>query len=256
MSRRARRESATGFYHVINRGIEKTPIFLEHREKLRLLSLISKNFEQYNIKIYAYCIMSNHFHLLVHADIKELASFMAKVSAAYAQYYNYKHQRTGFVFQNRYKSQCIESEGYFWNCIRYIHMNPQKAHLCENFAQYRYSSFGEYCNPEIKKRKLLYKNAHIAVKKRFSTKEFLEFHREERSHIFIDTPEDMFLQRKVIAEKILKNMEEKMHMPAIEILDYTKSRNLFDEAIREKCKISQKTAKEIRKVIETEYRKK
>ena len=108
------------------------------------INILKEYKEKYDVQIYAYCIMSNHFHLLIKADLEELASFMAKILAIYAIYYNKIHQRIGYVFEGRYKSQCIEDTNYFWNCFRYIHRNPVKAGIVKNEMQYKYSSFNEY----------------------------------------------------------------------------------------------------------------
>lgn len=123
MPREKRQQSSTSIYHVMSRGLNKLAVFRETRERTRLINLIRENLEKYNVEIYAYCIMPNHFHLLIKADLEELASFMAKILAAFAKYYNKKHNRVGYVFQGRYKSQCVENIGYFWNCLRYIHNN-------------------------------------------------------------------------------------------------------------------------------------
>ena len=127
----------------MSRGINKLPVFKENRERTRMLNLIRENALQYDVEIYAYCIMPNHLHLLIKADLKELASFMAKIIAEFARYYNHKHNRTGYVFQGRYKSQCIESIGYFWNCLRYIHNNPLYLSGVEIILNYKYSSLRE-----------------------------------------------------------------------------------------------------------------
>ena len=87
----------------MSRGINKEAIFKEQRERTRMLNLIRENTMEYDVEIYSYCIMPNHFHLLIKADLKELASFMAKVLAKFAKYYNQKHNRVGHVFQGRYR---------------------------------------------------------------------------------------------------------------------------------------------------------
>lgn len=86
----------------MSRGINKLPVFKEKRE-------IRENTQKYDVEMYAYCIMP--FHLLIKADLEELASFMAIIIAEFARYYNYKHNRTGYVFEGRYKSQCVENIG-------------------------------------------------------------------------------------------------------------------------------------------------
>lgn len=253
MPRTRRRESATGIYHVVVRGLDKKAVFNEKREKTRILNLIHENFNEYNVEIYAYCIMSNHFHLLLKAELKELASFMAKVLAGYAQYYNYKHHRTGYVFQGRYRSQCIESESYFWNCLRYIHMNPVKANMCNDIMKYQYSSSTEYYGLKSKDKAILHENAFVANNKRFQKrKEFVDFHRLGSRNIFIDIPKEELLQRKEAAEEVLVEMEYDLKIPAEEILDYARTRAEFESRIREMFGISKHKAEEIRKLLENE----
>ena len=151
MSRTRRMESATGIYHVIIRGINHEKIFNQSREKIYFKKIILKYLEKYNIDIYSYCIMSNHAHFLIRAELKVLSVFMACILAEYATYYNFKHYRNGHVFQNRFLSECINDEQYFWSCMRYIHLNPVKAGMVKGIAKYKYSSIGEYINeiPEI-----------------------------------------------------------------------------------------------------------
>lgn len=141
---RRRRESFTGLYHVVVKGINKERIFDQQREKVYLKKIILEFKEKYGIEIYAYCIMSNHAHFIIRAELNELSSFMARVLAKYAFYYNFKHNRNGHVFQNRFMSECIESESYYWTCLRYIHLNPVKANMVKRVVRYKYSSMGEY----------------------------------------------------------------------------------------------------------------
>ena len=140
-----RQKSGTDLYHVIAKGINKERTFNQSREKTYLKKIIKKIKKKYeNVEIYAYCIMSNHIHLILKAEFPELSLFMAAVLAEYANYYNYKHHRNGHVFQNRFVSECIETERYFWNCLRYIHLNPVKARVVKEAARYQYSSMMEY----------------------------------------------------------------------------------------------------------------
>lgn len=253
MPRRHRQKSLTNCYHVIVRGLNKLAVFRDQREKNRILSLIRENYKEYNVKIYAYCIMSNHFHLLLEADLKELASFMAKILASYAQYYNYKHSRVGYVFQDRYRSQCIESDSYFWNCLRYIHLNPVKAGICKNIERYSYSSINDYYRGKENKVEILSATAYEMNKKRFEDrKSFIEFHRMSDRNFFIDIPEEELLQRKEIAKDILQDMQCDLKLPAEEILDYAKTREQFEQKIKEQFGVSKKYAREVRKLIKNE----
>ena len=137
MPRTARMKSSTDFYHVIARGINHERIFNQPREKNNFIRILKKYLKKYDVELYAYVIMSTHFHLLIHSELEVLSGYLAIVLAEFAEYYNYKHNRNGHVFQNRFKSECVENMQYFWNCIRYIHMNPVDANLVKNPMKYK-----------------------------------------------------------------------------------------------------------------------
>ena len=163
------RKSISDIYHVTNRGVNHLSIFAQNREKGRMLNLIRENCDKYHVGIYSYCIMPNHFHLLIKASLSDLSAFMAVISSKYASYYNYKHKRSGVVFQNRFQSQCIEDANYFWNCLRYIHLNPVKAKLCKDPRSYKYGSMNELC--KIRKKEILDENVYKKIKEFFGTAE-------------------------------------------------------------------------------------
>ncbi len=97
---------------------------------------------RYNIKVIAYCIMSNHAHILINTDlITNMSGFMHSLNTSYACYYNKKYQRVGYVFKDRYKSEGIYNERHLYNCIKYIYNNPVKAGICEKPAEYPYSNY-------------------------------------------------------------------------------------------------------------------
>lgn len=253
MPRKSRRKSLMGMYHVMTRGIDKLAVFEQTREKIRILSLIRENYEEYGIQIHAYCIMSNHIHLLIKAELKELASFMAKVLASYAIYYNYKHDRVGYVFQNRFKSQCIDEESYYWNCLRYIHMNPIHANLCPSIRDYKYSSIQEYNGIKAGKSKLLHEDAFTMCKGRFWTPEdFFAFHKQTCREVFVDMSKDELNQKKSIAIEILRDMQNECKIQVEEIFDYFKLREELDRKIRDTLQLSGRAAKEIRELIKVE----
>lgn len=252
MSRSKRRISITGLYHVMTRGINRSEIFKEDREKRRFINLIRENLSQYDVAIYAYCIMPNHIHLLVKAEIQELSSFMARVLAAYAQYYNYKNNRTGYVFQNRFKSQCIETEEYFWNCLRYIHLNPSKDGDLNKLRNYKFCSFREY---QQRNEEVLSEDAFIAKERRFhTTKEFLAFHKKDNRDVFIDVSEDTKRNNLRIAREILFDMQWQLGVPEEEILEYIDTRRLFIEVLMKSLGISKKGAEEIQIFLRNEIK--
>ena len=253
MPRKPRQRSQTDCYHVMVRGLNKLAVFNDKRGKTRILNLIRENCKEYNVKIYAYCMMSNHFHLLLQAELKELSAFMAKILASYAHYYNYRHQRIGYVFQDRYKSQCVETEDYFWSCVRYIHLNPVKAGLCKNIDDYNHSSINEYYQTREEGRRVLAEIACKMCQKEFKNKKaFMDFHKISTRDFFIDIPEEERLQRVKTAKDILWEMEYELKTSAEEILDYSKTRKNFEQRLRGLFHISQKASQEIIKLIKNE----
>ncbi|WP_159459878.1 REP-associated tyrosine transposase [Dorea phocaeensis] len=255
MPRKPRQESLTGYYHVTTRGLNKELIFNENREKSRILNIIRENYQKFNVKIFAYCIMQNHIHLLVKSEKEDLSSFMAKILAEYAKYYNYKHKRVGYVFQGRFHSQCIESEEHFWNCLRYIHLNPLKAKMCKNVQSYRYSSAQEYFDPAKYKKGILSSEGYdMNVGLLDGTKAFEEFHRIESSKVFADIPEEELMQQKEIARMFLENISKDFELSKEEILDWCDMRNLFESIIANQFEISKRAAKKLQKLLREEMR--
>ena len=253
MPRRARRESSTGIYHVMTRGLNKMPVFKEKREKTRFVNLIRENLSKYDVAIYAYCIMPNHFHLLIKADLQELASFMAKILASFAHYYNFKHCRVGYVFQDRFKSQCIEQENYFWNCFRYIHRNPSKNGRLEDLLRYEYSSMADlYYN---NKSDIIAKESFEKMKKRFYTRQdFLAFHDKGSWDIFEDVEEDIEDNNFRIANELLTEYQWKYDLSDKEVLEYIKTRREYENELMKILQVSKKKVLQIEDVIRQKQR--
>ena len=142
MPRTARIKSATGYYHIVARGIARQVLFEEDADYLFFLKTLKKCKEEEEFTILAYCLMENHFHLLLKID-RRLDRVMNRISTTYAKYYNTKYERVGYLFQDRYKSKPVENSAYLLSAVRYIHNNPVKAGLC-SVDQYRWSSWQYY----------------------------------------------------------------------------------------------------------------
>jgi REP element-mobilizing transposase RayT len=150
MPRKPREKSGTGIYHVILRGINKQRIFEDDQDYEKLLETLKDCKEKSGYEIYAYCFMSNHIHLLIKEGEEDLGTVFRRVGATYVYWYNWKYNRRGHLFQDRYKSETVETERYFLTVLRYIHQNPLKAGMVKKAAEYPWSSYGEY----IKKPKI------------------------------------------------------------------------------------------------------
>lgn len=154
-SRNVVREFAENeYYHVYNRGVEKRVIFLDDQDYIVFLGLLKKYLigiqtskaDRHRVlriddkvQLVAYCLMPNHFHLLLHQTDREgVSKLMRKLSTGYAMYFNNRYNRVGALFQGKYKASRINADAYLQHITRYIHLNP------DNYSRWPYSSYGNY----------------------------------------------------------------------------------------------------------------
>lgn len=150
MSRGARKDSLSNskIYHIILKGINGQEIFFDDFDRNFFLKQLKEAKEIYIYDIYAYVLMGNHIHLLIYDKEMNISEIMHRICTIYAMYFNRKYERVGHLFQNRFKSRCVESERYLLNLQRYIHKNPQKDGICL-MDRYRWSSYQEYINESV-----------------------------------------------------------------------------------------------------------
>ena len=144
MPRTERKKSATGIYHVMLRGINHQQLFEDAEDYLRFLSILRECKEVCAYKLYAYCLMGNHVHLLMQEGKEPLDLIFKRIGGRFVYWYNLKYQRAGHLFQDRYKSEPVETDAYFLTALRYIIQNPMKAGLEEKPGTYGWSSYAAY----------------------------------------------------------------------------------------------------------------
>ncbi|MGA1869603.1 MAG: transposase [bacterium] len=144
MARPLRVEYPGAYYHVINRGNNLENIFKNDRDKEKFLAYLEKAAERFSIIIHTYCLMSNHYHLLVETPEANLSLAIQWISVSYATYFNRKHGRHGHLFQGRFKAILIDADEYLKHLSRYIHLNPVRAKMVSLPAEYRWSSYCAY----------------------------------------------------------------------------------------------------------------
>lgn len=144
MSRAKRARCQAKTYHVMMRGNERRAIFLDDEDYGRFLHILRSKGAGQDYLLYAYCLMGNHVHLLLREQTAELSELMKKVNGAYVYYFNQKYHRMGHLFQDRFKSEAIETDARFLAVVRYIHNNPVTAGLVEKAEQYKWSSSSYY----------------------------------------------------------------------------------------------------------------
>jgi REP-associated tyrosine transposase len=128
-------------HHVVQRGNNKDQVFFDWEDRRRYLALLKKYAEKCNAPVLAYCLMSNHVHLLIRPTSEaSLCKMMQGLSLCYTQHINRKYGRTGRLWESRYHSCIVEQERYLWAVARYIEQNPVRARMTERAEEYLYSS--------------------------------------------------------------------------------------------------------------------
>lgn len=147
MPRIARGLIDNGIYHVINRGNRRLEVFHNDEDYKRLIELLGKAKERALVKVLGYCLMPNHFHLLLQpVQGEQLGRYMQWLMTSYVRQYNKLYGMSGHIWQGRYKSFLIQEDEYFLNVLRYIEANPVRANLVQNAKDWRYSSHTDRIN--------------------------------------------------------------------------------------------------------------
>jgi len=147
MPRKPRVEVA-GYYHVVNRGVEQRVIFKEDEDYKKFEELLCTYTPSYGVTIHNYCLMSNHYHLLIEIEDGNLSKFMRQINMNYAIYFNKKYKRSGHLWQGRFKSWYVTDDAYLYTLILYIEQNPLKAKMVKRVEEYQYSTAHYFLNEE------------------------------------------------------------------------------------------------------------
>jgi len=141
MARPLRIHIPGALYHVISRGNARQKIFLDDGDDAYFLSRLAATTSRFAVRCYAYCLMINHYHLLLEPGRLPVWRLMQQLNSSYSQRFNRRHQRVGHLLQGRYKAFIIDREHYFRRVLRYIVLNPVRARLATHPAEWRWSSY-------------------------------------------------------------------------------------------------------------------
>ena len=144
MPRQPRRKSSYDIYHIMLRGINRQEIFAEEEDFRKFLYVLRDCKNASGFTLYAYCLMSNHVHLLLRAGSEPIDQIFKRLGSKFVYWYNAKYERTGHLFQDRFRSETIENEAQFLSVLRYILQNPLKAGIEKRPGTYPWSSFRSY----------------------------------------------------------------------------------------------------------------
>jgi putative transposase len=140
MSRPLRLELEGGVYHVVARGNERRDVFRDDGDREEYLRRLRHYRERFEFELLAFCLMSNHVHLVVETGKMPLSRVMLGLQGSYTQWFNRRHRRSGHLFQGRYKAFLVQEDEYLQALVRYVHENPVRAKIVERARLYRWSS--------------------------------------------------------------------------------------------------------------------
>ncbi len=246
MVRIARLESDTGYYHIMARGNNKEMIFRHSSEKQYFLRELQDRINEGDISVLSYCIMDNHVHLLINADLDLMADALKRTNIKFAMRYNKKYDRVGHVFQGRYKSEVINTEQYLLGVIRYIHNNPVKAEIVADVGDYKWSSYNAYMG---KKDSIINPKEKEMIMDMFtgSVKLFEQFHLEEDMQEFLEIKEDLERQREEKAKRIIDNYCNKYGIKDIEQIQ--NNRNIIEQIVIELIQLTKLSHRRIAEIV-------
>ena len=141
---RKERITDAGFHHIINRGVERRNIFLEADDYDKFMTILKGVFKQYKIILHVYCLMTNHYHLLIETTEKNISDAMKRLNSLYSIYFNKKYNRSGHLWQGRFTSYYLYDDVHFWYVAKYCERNPIKANMVKQIDHYKYQSFFQW----------------------------------------------------------------------------------------------------------------
>lgn len=141
MARPLRIEYPGAVYHITSRGNARNNIFLDDEDRNRFLKILSDTIERYNWRCHAFCLMDNHYHLLVETIDPTLSSGMRQLNGVFTQSFNRRHCRVGHVFQGRYKAILVQKDAHLLELCRYVVLNPVRAKIVREPGEWKWSSY-------------------------------------------------------------------------------------------------------------------
>jgi REP element-mobilizing transposase RayT len=233
MARKLRIEYPGAIYHVTMRGNARMKLFLDDRDYERFLWRLSESADTYNIRIYLFCLMTNHVHLVLETPEGNLSRFMQSLQTGYTVYFNLRHHRSGHVMQGRFGAKVVEGDSYLLSLARYVHLNPVYVRQIKNMQlreriqylrSYRWSSYSSYTG-RSKELKLVEYGPVLAqlrcrsrkdARKRF--REYVESGISETDKEFMEALKE---SRHAIGSGEFRNRMNELYMDLVEKKDIT-----------------------------------
>ena len=234
MPRTARKKSESGIYHIMLRGINQQVIFEDEEDNHKFLEVLNDYKAISGYQLFAYCLMNNHIHLLMKVEQEDLQQIFKRIGGRYVYWYNGKYSRVGHLFQDRYKSEPVETDEYFLTVLRYIHQNPVNAGLTETVDEYQWSSYNEYINPK----QIQLTDTNVALEM-IGKDEFIRFHHQINDDKCLEMEVVKFRLTDEQAKKVMAKISKCTNASEFQELDaekrdrYIKALNENDLSVRQ-----------------------
>ena len=259
MARPLRLEFPGALYHVTARGNRQESIYQDDKDRRKFLVLLGDVCDRNNWCIHAYCLMTNHYHLVIETPEANLSKGMRRLNGIYTQRHNYRHNRVGHVFQGRYKSILVQKQSYLLELARYVVLNPVRANMVMNAGQWPWSSYrptsGKASCPEWLKTDWLLSQLNRNRTKAHQV--YMQFvaDGQDKSSIWLDLRQQIYLgdeqfsaamQDRLGTDVDLSEVPRPQHRPAaMPIAHYASHANSQQEAMEQAYDTGQYTLRQI-----------
>ena len=230
MPRVAKIKSHSETYHITMRGINRQTVFENEEDCERFIQTIQRYKEVSEYKVYAYCLMGNHLHLLLKEGKEPLKTVMRRICGSYVFWYNRKYGRVGYLFQDRYKSEPVEDDKYFLTVLRYIFQNPIRAGIVTKIQNYKWTNYIDFIE-KINQTEIDFVLNIFNTDREKAIRSFIEYINKENDDKCLDISEKRGLTDDD-AKKIIKTHCNIDHAIDIQKLDIVK-RNLYLKDLKE-----------------------
>ena len=222
MTRPLRVEFAGAIYHVTSRGDRREVIYDDDSDRTQWLETLAKVCSRFNWRVHAYCLMDNHYHLVLETIEGNLSKGMRQLNGVYTQYYNRRHDRAGHVFQGRYKAILVDKEAYLLELSRYVVLNPVRAGMVNEVIDWPWSSYpavvGRSPSPDWLASDAIL--SHFGKQRKRTRAKYIDFVRAGIGlpSIWDDLQKQIFLGGEAFINKHLKMIEKKDYLDDIPAL--------------------------------------
>lgn len=237
MTRPLRIEYAGAVYHITSRGNARSTIYFTDEDRKAFITLLGQACNRFNWHCYAWCLMGNHYHLVIETAEANLSRGMRHLNGVYTQTFNRAHKRVGHLFQGRYKAIIVEKESYLLEVIRYVILNPVRANLTKTAGQYQWSSYRSMID-KVEVPEWLDKDwvlGHYGKRKSTAQKNFIQFIREgkKQSPLWENLRKQLYLgdeqfikqlQTRQVADKDLSEITKEQRQRIVKPINYYRNK--------------------------------